>query len=304
MIQRRTAWNVGLRTSSQSGLVSKVTSKVYSQLSHSDKIARGLANPRQRTLAIGPYARRTHRRNVRLGSRHGRGSRLLTYIQQGGPPVMSTGTAAGLPAGSPQESSPRLRPHALGFPPLLAQSVALISPTMTAVLIIALAFVDAGQGTWAAYLFGTVMLLFVVFGLNQFADARRPRGRCTPIPRAGSGRSAGVLSGWALIWSYLFIAIAGLAGFSIFAQAIPVGARGARHVSPFLLFCDQRRRLPDDRVEGHSPLVAADARVRGALGGLHPRPGGGRAVQARRVGRHRAAAAQGRAASKAWTSRS
>jgi len=26
-----------------------------------------------------------------------------------------------------------------------------------------------------------------------------------------------VLSGWTLIWSYLFIAIAGLAGFSIFA---------------------------------------------------------------------------------------
>ena len=88
---------------------------------------------------------------------------------------MSTGTAAGLPAGSPQESSPRLRPHALGFPPLLAQSVALISPTMTAVLIIPLAFGDAGQGTWAAYLFGTIMLLFVVGGHDGLPAGWAPR---------------------------------------------------------------------------------------------------------------------------------
>ncbi len=40
---------------------------------------------------------------------------------------------------------------------------------MTAVLIIPLAFASASQGTWLAYAFGTVMLLFVVFCLNQFA---------------------------------------------------------------------------------------------------------------------------------------
>ena len=57
----------------------------------------------------------------------------------------------------------------MGFPTVLAQSIALISPTMTAVLIIALCFGDAGNGTWLAYAFGTVMLLFVVGCLNQFA---------------------------------------------------------------------------------------------------------------------------------------
>jgi maltodextrin utilization protein YvdJ len=67
-----------------------------------------------------------------------------------------------------------LRPNALGFPALLAQSIALISPTMTAVLIIPLAFSNAGQGTWLAYLFGTVMLLFVVLSLNQFARRSAP----------------------------------------------------------------------------------------------------------------------------------
>ena len=149
---------------------------------------------------------------------------------------MSTGTAARRSVERPQASAPTLRPHALGFPPLLAQSVALISPTMTAVLIIALAYGDAGEGTWAAYLFGTVMLLFVVLGLNQFARRSATAGSMYAYTARGLGPSAGVLSGWALIWSYWGIATAGLAGFAIFAQEFlsAIGVHG--NVSPFLLF--------------------------------------------------------------------
>ena len=51
-----------------------------------------------------------------------------------------------------------LRTGALGFPAILGQGIALISPTMTAVLIIPLAFSSAGEGTWLAYLFGTVII--------------------------------------------------------------------------------------------------------------------------------------------------
>ncbi len=149
---------------------------------------------------------------------------------------MSTDTAARPLAGSSQESSPRLRPHALGFPPLLAQSVALISPTMTAVLIIALAFGDSGQGTWAAYLFGTVMLLFVVLGLNQFARRSATAGSMYAYTARGLGPSAGVLSGWALIWSYWGIATAGLAGFAIFAKEFLSGIGVHGTVSPIFLF--------------------------------------------------------------------
>lgn len=111
-----------------------------------------------------------------------------------------------------------LRINTLGFPPLVAQSIALISPTMTAVLIIPLAFSDAGQGTWLAYLFGTVMLLFVVFGLNQFARRSASAGSMYAYTGKGLGPTCGVLSGWTLMWCYLFIGIAGLAGFSIFAN--------------------------------------------------------------------------------------
>ena len=84
------------------------------------------------------------------------------------------------PAGSTDAPAMRkavgLRTNVLGLPALFAQSVALISPTMTAVLIIPLAFASAGQGTWLAYAFGTVMLLFVVFCLNQFTRRNTSSG--------------------------------------------------------------------------------------------------------------------------------
>jgi amino acid transporter len=111
-----------------------------------------------------------------------------------------------------------LRSGALGFPAVLAQSIALISPTMTAVLIIPLAFSNAGQGTWLAYLFGTVMLLFVVLCLNQFAKRSAAPGAMYTYTARGLGPATGVLSGWALIWCYLLIGTAGLTGFAIFFQ--------------------------------------------------------------------------------------
>ena len=129
-----------------------------------------------------------------------------------------------------------LRTGALGFYPLLAQSIAAISPTMTAVLIIPLVFSNAGQGTWLAYAFGTVMLVFVVFCLNQFARRSAAPGAMYTYTARGLGPTAGVFSGWTLIWAYLFIGIAGLTGFSIFCQQFlsAVGYTGS--INPILFF--------------------------------------------------------------------
>ncbi len=143
---------------------------------------------------------------------------------------MSTTTPA---TGSTMSRPTRLRPHALGFPTLIAQSVAVISPTMTAVLIIATVFGNVGKGTWAAYAFGTVMLLLVVGGLNQFAKRSATAGSMYAYTNRGLGPVAGVMSGWTLIWSYLFISVVGLAGFSIFAGQL-VLQLGGGHVSPFV----------------------------------------------------------------------
>jgi amino acid transporter len=129
-----------------------------------------------------------------------------------------------------------LRTNVLGFPALFAQSVALISPTMTAVLIIPLAFSNAGQGTWLAYGFGTVMLLFVVFCLNQFAKRSSSAGTMYAYTGRGLGPKAGVFSGWTLIWSYLFIAVAGMCGFAVFSQQLldALGYHGS--VPPIVFF--------------------------------------------------------------------
>src|SRR5258707_14080346 len=119
----------------------------------------------------------------------------------------------------------------MGFPALLAQSVALISPTMTAVLIIPLAFCNAGAGTWLAYGFGTVMLLTVVFCLNQFAKRSSGAGSMYAYTGRGLGPRTGVLSGWTLIWSYFFIAVAGMCGFAVFSAQLlsALGYPGSVH---------------------------------------------------------------------------
>src|SRR5208282_211340 len=129
-----------------------------------------------------------------------------------------------------------LRTNVLGFPALFAQSVALISPTMTAVLIIPLAFASAGQSTWLAYAFGTVMLLFVVFCLNQFTKRTDTAGTMYSYTGRGLGPKAGVLSGWTLIWSYFFIAVAGMCGFAVFCQQLISALGFDVTVSPVIFF--------------------------------------------------------------------
>ena len=146
------------------------------------------------------------------------------------------------PDGEPAPTAPSmqkllgLRSNALGLPTLFAQSVAVISPTMTAALIIPLAYASAGEGTWLAYAFGTVMLLFVVFCLNQFARRSASAGSMYAFTGRGLGPTAGVLSGWTLIWSYLFIAVAGMCGFAVFCGQLlsALGYHGSVH--PVIFF--------------------------------------------------------------------
>jgi amino acid transporter len=143
---------------------------------------------------------------------------------------MATSTT---PAGAPTAGAKPvgLRSGVLGFPTLLAQSIALISPTMTAVLIVPLTFSDAGNGTWLAYLFATIMLSFVVMNLNQFARRSASPGSMYAYIGRGLGPRWGVLSGWTLLWSYAFIAIAGFTGFAIFVNQF-LDAVGVHHHPP------------------------------------------------------------------------
>jgi amino acid transporter len=122
----------------------------------------------------------------------------------------------------------------LNFWEVLAQAIALISPTMTAALIVPLMFGTTGNASWLAYAFGTIMLLFVAFNLNQFARRSSHTGSMFLYSVAGLGPTSGALAGWCLIWAYVFIGTAGMTGFTIFAQTL-LGALGI-HAPAILLF--------------------------------------------------------------------
>jgi amino acid transporter len=114
----------------------------------------------------------------------------------------------------------RLRPNCLNFVELLAQNIALISPTMTAALIVPLMFSNTGSVSWLSYAVGTVMLLFVAFNLNQFARRTTNAGSMYSYAISGLGYGGGAICGWCLVWAYLFIGLAGTTGFAIFAQKL------------------------------------------------------------------------------------
>jgi amino acid transporter len=134
-----------------------------------------------------------------------------------------------------ERGEPKLRPNRLNFIELLAQNIALISPTMTAALIVPLMFSNTGNMSWVSYAVGTMMLLFVAFNLNQFAKRTTDAGSMYSYALAGIGFEGGALCGWCLVWAYLFIGLAGTTGFTIFAlkllEMVSVGG-----VPPVVLF--------------------------------------------------------------------
>src|ERR1700688_922777 len=113
-----------------------------------------------------------------------------------------------------------LKENCLGFVELLAQGIALISPTMTAALIIPVMYGNTGDWSWLSYALGTVMLVFVAFNLNQFARRYTTAGSMYLYICRGLGLTAGAIGGWSLIWAYLGISMAGVTGFSIFADKL------------------------------------------------------------------------------------
>src|SRR5882672_6860148 len=119
-----------------------------------------------------------------------------------------------------KDTHTRLKTNALNFPEICAQAIALISPSMTAALIVPLMFGTAGNFGWLCYLFGTIMLLFVAFSLNQFSRRYTSAGSMYEYTVKGLGPKAGGLSGWCLIWAYMFIGIAGVTGFTHFATKL------------------------------------------------------------------------------------
>src|SRR5580658_6459733 len=114
----------------------------------------------------------------------------------------------------------KLRAHCLGFKELLAQNIGVISPTMTAALIVPLMYGTTGNISWLSYALGGVLVLFVALSLNEFARRTTNSGSMYSYAMSGLGFTGGSMCGWCLLWAYLFIGLAGTTGFTYFAQTL------------------------------------------------------------------------------------
>ena len=166
-------------------------------------------------------------------------------------------------------TSRKLKANCLGFTELLAQNVALISPTMTAALIVPVMYSNTGDWSWLSYALGTVMLLFVAFNLNQFTKRSTSAGSMYAYICRGLGLTAGAIGGWALIWAYLGIAIAGVTGFTVFAGKL-LSMMGI-NAPPILLFAVCVAVSWYLRLEERQSVGPRHADLRGHVDGAHHR---------------------------------
>ncbi|HEY8313632.1 MAG TPA: APC family permease [Candidatus Baltobacteraceae bacterium] len=113
-----------------------------------------------------------------------------------------------------------LRTGSLSFIEVLATSVALIGPSMTPVLIAPYMYANAGNGTWLAYVFGGIMLLFVALNLNQFAKRSSSAGSMYGYAAENLGPTLGALAGWSLIWAYVLVGMAVLGAMTLFVEQL------------------------------------------------------------------------------------
>jgi amino acid transporter len=113
-----------------------------------------------------------------------------------------------------------LRTGCLNFWEVLAQSIAMLGPTMTPVLIVPFAFAASGNASWLAYVFGTIMLLAVALCLREFASRSATAGSLYTYAQRAFGARGAMLAGWCLLWAYAFVCVAGLTGFAVFSHAL------------------------------------------------------------------------------------
>jgi amino acid transporter len=130
-----------------------------------------------------------------------------------------------------------LRANCLNFWEVLAQSIAMIGPTITPVLIIPLMYAQAGDAGWLAYVFGAITIGAVALNLNVFARRSASAGSLYIFAQRAFGGSGSLLVGWCLLWAYVFVAIAGTMAFTIFFVSLTAAAKIAVPPALGILVC-------------------------------------------------------------------
>ena len=109
-----------------------------------------------------------------------------------------------------------LRRNVLSMPEVLAQSVANAAPSAAMALLPLLVFLNAGNGTWVAFLAAVITMVCVGYCAAQFARKMNSAGGFYVWVTKGFGPAAGHASGWGLLLGYVATGIATTLGFAIF----------------------------------------------------------------------------------------
>jgi amino acid transporter len=121
------------------------------------------------------------------------------------------------PKSNSSGSGPRnLRQQCLSYVEVLSQSISVIAPSTVPSAILGLIFATAGNGTCLSFLLGMIGLVIVSLNINQFARRSASPGSLYTYIVRGLGPTAGVLSGWGLLFGYMLTGMSTLCGFAIF----------------------------------------------------------------------------------------
>jgi amino acid transporter len=144
---------------------------------------------------------------------------------------MSTTDTAQITSPSIKVSGGTLAAGRLSLPEVIGQSIGTVAPSGTPALVIPAVFAAAGNGTWLAYVFATVALLFVAWNVNQFARYTANPGALYVFAGQGLGPFWGVIAGWSLLIAYLFTGAAVIGGSanSLLVLAHKLGLQNADH---------------------------------------------------------------------------
>ncbi len=116
--------------------------------------------------------------------------------------------------------STQLRTDCLNFWEVLAQSVAMIGPSITPVLIVPLMYAQAGNAGWLAYVFAAIMLGAVGLNVNVFASRSASAGSLYAFALRAFGPRGALFIGWCQMWAYVFVAVASACAFAVFVPAL------------------------------------------------------------------------------------
>ncbi|MBV8045891.1 MAG: APC family permease, partial [Paludibacterium sp.] len=114
----------------------------------------------------------------------------------------SNSETAVLDAAPPGAGASGLRRNYLRLPELVAQSIGLVGASGGVGILIPAVFATAGNGTWLAYVFATVALLFSSWSITLFARSTASSGALYTYAAQGIGPIWGVICGWSLLVAY------------------------------------------------------------------------------------------------------